>query len=58
MNTIASHKNANQMREHIKGVRGQLDAIMSDLKQLEEEMSKQGMNPTSLGEYIVHFFSC
>lgn len=40
-------QNASQMRQHIEGVRRQPDIMEGELKQLEEEMSGQGMGPTS-----------
>lgn len=46
----------NQMREGIEGMQRQLDALVGVLRQPEEEMSAQGMDPTSLGGHV-RFFS-
>lgn len=36
---------------------GQVDAMASELRQIKGEMVGQAMNPSSLGDYVVHFFT-
>lgn len=44
------------MKERIASMHRQLDVIMSEIEQLDAEMSGQGMDPVSSSEYVVHFF--
>lgn len=36
-------------------LRRQLDEAMTDLEHMEAEMLVRGLDPTSLGEYLIHF---
>lgn len=49
-------QNINQLRERIVILQQQLDKVASKLGRPMVEMSGQGMDPTSSGEYTVHFF--
>lgn len=48
-------QDANQLREPVVALQQQLDEVAGELELLEAEMSRQGMDPPSLGEYIMHF---
>lgn len=48
--------NADSIREQIEGVLRYMDVIAGKLKQIKGEMVGQGIDPTSLGDYVVKFF--
>lgn len=45
-------KLAHKAKELIEGLQRQMDAMVGELKQTKEEIVEQGMDPSSIGDYI------